>query len=251
MLITTKALVLRDKKIMEKSKMLVLLSEDMGLIEASLNDTKKFVNRNTGEILTFCFVYLYRTKTGKYIINSIEPIETFFDIRKDLEALSLVFYFCELIIILRPSESNCKDILRIILNSLYFIANKKKNILFLKFIIEFRLMSISGFMPNFVACSKCGVYEDEFMHFDILNSVIYCNNCKNEFKNFQKRVLSKDMVKSIRYVLFCDLEKLFKFNISEQMISELSNISEIYVLTHTDKNFKSLDIYKSMSNNSY
>ena len=93
-----------------------------------------------------------------YVIDEAEPIETFFKLSVDIEKLSLAQYFSELALTLVQEGEPSEEYLRLMLNSLNFLANGKKDIEQLKAITELRLMCIAGYMPNLIACDKCGEY---------------------------------------------------------------------------------------------
>lgn len=47
----------------------------------------------------------------------------------------------------------------------------------IKAVFELRALSISGYMPNILACANCGTYETPVMYFDVDGGCIYCENC--------------------------------------------------------------------------
>ncbi len=249
MLLTTKAIILKKRIIGESDKILTLLSEDLGIIEVIIRNFKSNKGNlaKSSEVLSFCVFYLYKSK-DRYLVNSIEVIESFFKIRKNIESLSLCLYFCEIIIFLKPSFDNSSIYLKIILNCLHFISIQKKHNLFYKFLLELRFMSMSGFMPDLVACNNCGIYEHNIMHFDINNSIIICDNCILNYSNEKsiKKIINISMIKALRYVVYSDINKLFNFNLNYNILKYLSYISELYLIVHTENDFKSLKIYKSL-----
>lgn len=72
------------------------------------------------------FPFFYLQRRDKYIINDAQPLEVFFDLRSDIETLSLAQYFCELVSVLAPEEAAAGDFLRLVLNALHFLAKRKR-----------------------------------------------------------------------------------------------------------------------------
>ena len=50
----------------------------------------------------------------------------------------------------------------------------------------------------------------------------------------------------MRYITGCDDKKMLAFSASDELLDYLNAVSEMYVSTQLDKNFKSLDYYKTI-----
>ena len=75
------------------------------------------------------------------MINDAHPIEVFFDLRGDLERLSLAQYFCELAGFFAPEAAPAGDFLRLILNALHFLTRRTRPLPLLKAVVEMRLLA--------------------------------------------------------------------------------------------------------------
>lgn len=240
----TDGLILKEQNIGEKDKLVTVLTRHNGLVRAFVRGAKSVNNRKNSSTGMFCFskLCLYKTKES-YIIDEAEPIELFFELRNDLEKLSLAQYFSELIITLVQEDEPAEDYLRLILNSLYFLAKGKMPIEQVKAITELRLMCIAGYMPNLVACDRCGEYETDTMYFDVEDGLLYCENCMSNSMLFP---LDIGLIKALRHIAFSDFEKIYSFKMEEQALPDLSYITEKYLLSKLQRNFKTLEFYKSI-----
>lgn len=240
----TDGLILKEQNIGEKDKLVTVLTRHNGLVRAFVRGAKSVNNRKNSSTGMFCFskLCLYKTKES-YIIDEAEPIELFFELRNDLEKLSLAQYFSELIITLVQEDDPAEDYLRLILNSLYFLAKGKMPIEQVKAITELRLMCIAGYMPNLVACDRCGEYETDTMYFDVEDGLLYCENCMSNSMLFP---LDIGLIKALRHIAFSDFEKIYSFKMEEQALPDLSYITEKYLLSKLQRNFKTLEFYKSI-----
>ena len=240
----TDGLILKEQNIGEKDKLVTVLTRHNGLVRAFVRGAKSVNNRKNSSTGMFCFskLCLYKTKES-YIIDEAEPIELFFELRNDLEKLSLAQYFSELIITLVQEDEPAEDYLRLILNSLYFLAKGKMPIEQVKAITELRLMCIAGYMPNLVACDRCGEYETDTMYFDVEDGLLYCENCMSDSMLFP---LDIGLIKALRHIAFSDFEKIYSFKMEEQALPDLSYITEKYLLSKLQRNFKTLEFYKSI-----
>lgn len=240
----TDGLILKEQNIGEKDKLVTVLTRHNGLVRAFVRGAKSVKNRKNSSTGMFCFskLSLYKTK-DTYIIDEAEPIELFFELRNDLEKLSLAQYFAELVITLVQEDEAAEEYLRLILNSLHFLAKGKMPNEQVKAITELRIMCIAGFMPNLVACDRCGEYETDTMYFDVEDGLLYCENCVPTDMIFQ---LDIGLVKALRHIAFSDFEKIYSFKMEEYALPDLSYITEKYLLSKLQRNFKTLEFYKEI-----
>ncbi len=241
----TDGLILKEQNIGEKDKLVWVLTRHNGLVRAFVRGAKSVKNRKNSSTGMFCFskISLYKTK-DTYIIDEAEPIELFFDLRSDLEKLSLAQYFAELIITLVQEDEPAEEYLRLILNSLHFLSKNKMPNEQVKSITELRLMCIAGFMPNLIACQRCGEYETNPMYFDVDDGLLYCENCGG---NSMLLPLDIGLVKALRHIAFSDFEKIYSFKMEDHALPDLSYITEKYLLSKLQRNFKTLDFYKEIT----
>lgn len=241
----TDGLILKEQNIGEKDKLVTVLTRHNGLVRAFVRGAKSLNNRKNSSTGMFCFskLCLYKTKES-YIIDEAEPIELFFELRNDLEKLSLAQYFGELIITLVQEDEPAEEYLRLILNSLHFLAKNKMPAEQVKAITELRLMCIAGYMPNLVACDRCGEYETDTMYFDVEDGLLYCENCMSNSMLFP---LDIGLIKALRHIAFSEFEKIYSFKMEEQALPDLSYITEKYLLSKLQRNFKTLEFYKEIT----
>ena len=240
----TDGLILKEQNIGEKDKLVTVLTRHNGLVRAFVRGAKSFKNRKNSATGMFCYskLSLYKSKDS-YIIDEAEPLETFFGLRDDLDKISLAQYFSELAISLVQEEEPAEEYLRLILNSLHFLSKGTMPNEQVKAITELRMMCIAGFMPNLIACERCGEYETNTMYFDVEDGLLYCENCISSQALFS---LDIGLVKALRHIAFSDFEKIYSFKMEDYAIQDLSYITEKYLLSKLQRNFKTLDFYNSI-----
>lgn len=240
----TDGLILKEQNIGEKDKLVTVLTRHNGLVRAFVRGAKSVNNRKNSSTGMFCFskLCLYKTKES-YIIDEAEPIELFFELRSDLEKLALAQYFSELIMTLVQEDETAEEYLRLILNSLHFLAKGKMPVEQVKAITELRLMCIAGYMPNLIACDRCGEYETSTMYFDVEDGLLYCENCMSNSMLFP---LDIGLIKALRHIAFSDFEKIYSFKMEDSALPDLSYITEKYLLYKLQRNFKTLEFYNSI-----
>lgn len=244
---TVKGLIIREQTIGESDRLVTLLSDEFGLIKAFVRRAKSYKNQNLSS--TSLFVYgefkLYKGKDA-YVIDNASPIEVFFDLRSDIERLSLAQYFAQLIYYLGQEEQPSHDMLRLVLNALHLICKGNKSLKLIKAAYEMRLLCLGGYMPNILACYRCGTFESDPMYFDVQEGCIYCKDC---FRN-NAVTAPLGVITAIRYICLTeDVSKVFSFKLSDDNITVLCDICEKYMLSRVEGRLTTLEFYKGLTNN--
>lgn len=246
MQIRVNGLVIMESSLGERDRLITILSKENGLLRAIVRGAKSIRNKNTAatQLLAYSQLILYKNRNG-YIVDEADVHEIFFELRNDICKLGLAQYFCEIALALSPENGEARDFLRLMLNSFYYIINEKRDERLIKSVLEIKMCELAGYMPDIVCCSRCGKYESELMYLCLKEGKIYCDRCKNDMdKNLVK--LSKASLLAFRYIIYSPFEKIFNFNVSDKALNELSNASEKYITTQLDKEFNTLDFYKSI-----
>lgn len=246
MITKTDGLVIREQTTGEQDRLVTVLTREMGVIRAFANGVRSPKNKNVSATGLLCYsdFSIYKTGNGIYVIREASPKQVFFSLREDIIRLSLAQYFAELAYELAPREERSDEFLRVILNSVYFISEGKKDALLVKAATELRMLSLSGYMPSIVACDTCGTYESENMFFSVNTGRLFCDKCVPEEKTVK---LGLGVVTAMRHICFSPVEKVFSFSLSKDGLMALEAITERYLKSVTMKHYKTLDFYKSMT----
>ena len=164
-----------------------------------------------------------------YNVNEAFPIEVFFDLRRDITALALAQYFCQLAVELVPEGVESADFLRLVLNALHFLCRGTRPQAVLKAIVELRMLSEAGYMPSIAYCAHCGAYESERMYFKVNRGEIYCKSCYID-NGDPCAPLSPAALTAMRHIVFSDFEKIFSFDLSSGARQELAAAAEAYTM---------------------
>ena len=239
----TQGLVIREQTVGESDRLVTLLTADYGLVKAFVRRAKNIKSNNVSATSLFAYseFTLYRSREAYDVDNAVAN-EVFFDLRKDINALSLAQYFVQLAYFLCAEEQPAPDTLRLLLNALHLLCKGKKSHKLIKSVVELRMLALGGYMPNLLACYRCGTYESEVMYFDVQEGCIYCKDC------FRNNALTAPLgvITAMRYICLSDLGKVFSFNIGEENMNILSDITEKYTLSRIDGRLTTLDFYKAI-----
>lgn len=246
MLIKTDGLVIREQATGERDRLITVLSRENGVIRAFVNGARNPKNKNSAATGLLCFsdFSIDKSAKGVYTVREATAKEVFFALREDIVRLSLAQYFAELSYELSPREENSDEFLRLMLNSIYLVCEKKRNLSLIKAAAELRMLTLSGYMPPIVACDNCGTYETENMFFSTFSGKIWCENCIPSEKAV---AITSGTLAAMRHICFSPFEKIFSFTLSKDGVMALSALSEKYLKSVTMRSYKTLDFYKMMT----
>lgn len=244
-MITIKGIVLKEKAVGENGKFIDILTAENGVIELTVKGARKINSQFLSSTQLFAYSEFCYSESGKYrFLNSAEPIRIFYNLRNSLSKVSLACYFSEILrFCAEPQPDN--DILRLFLNTLHFLEKDLRDEKMLKTIFELRLMSEIGFMPDVVGCHGCGAFEPEEIFFSMHEGCFYCRDCFNNNPDEWYKI-NISVLSAMRHILLTDFDRLFNFRTSENTMNTLAYISEKYLMFCLERNFRTLDFYKSL-----
>ena len=239
--LTAPGLVIREQSIGESDKLITVLTAKHGLVRAFSRGAKKTKSKKLAATSLLAYSDFTFTKArDAFSVEDALVKEVFFELREDVQKMALAQYFCELAYEFCEEEFESEEILRLFLNALWLLKDGKKPTAFIKAVTELRLMSLSGYMPDLVACDKCGEYETESMYFNSESGKLYCGNCA---PGAYSKCISLAVVTAMRYVSFSEFDKVFSFSLGEESLTAFSSICEEYLLDKTQRKFKTLEFY--------
>ncbi|MEG1942876.1 MAG: DNA repair protein RecO [Angelakisella sp.] len=246
MLISTDAVVIREKRLEEQDRLLTLLTRDKGVITAYGKGASRMKGGmvSSTELLCYSHFRLFQNKERTFV-DGAESETVFFGIRQDIEKLSLATYFCQLCCELVPPLETDEGYLRLMLNALHYLEKNKLPAALLKPLFELRILAMSGYMPDLVACCGCGELEDGELWFSPIMGVLYCGACRPK-GDTALLPLSKSCFEAMRHIIYSDFDKLFAFRLSEKSAKELGLVCRTYLLAQVERMLPALDYYEML-----
>lgn len=245
MSISTDGLVIKVNNVGEYNRVISVLTKDYGVVHAFVHGARSLKNKNSAgsSLLSFSH-FTFSKKNDTYTVTDATVNKVFFNLRGDIEKLTLAQYFCELAGVLAPIEDDSNEFLRLILNSIHFLSEGTREPLLLKCITELRMLSLSGYAPDIVACRECGKFEDEVMFFDPIDSGLYCVDCKPP--NTKLITVRSGILAAMRHIVFSDFNKLYNFSLQKDTLIRLSNVCETFLLSQIEHKFSTLEFFKNL-----
>lgn len=244
--IKTDGIILRETMTGEQDRLVTILTRSNGVIKAFVNGARNPKNKNVSSTGLLCYsdFFINKTQKGVYIVREATAKEMFFSLRDDITNLSLAQYFAELTYELAPREEDSSDFLSLILNSLYLLSTGKRSRKIIKSVIELRMLSMAGYMPEIAYCQNCGAFESDVMYFSVYTGELYCQLCKGTQKLAR---LSIGTVTAMRHICLSDSDKIFNFRLPDDGLNDLSAVTEKYLKNITSRKYKTLEFYKTMA----
>ncbi|MBE6766907.1 MAG: DNA repair protein RecO [Ruminococcaceae bacterium] len=245
MSIATDGLVIRVNNVGEYDRIVSVLTADYGIIRAFVHGARSLKNKNASATSLLSYSHFtFSKKRDTYTITDSAVNKIFFNLRGDIVKLSLAQYFCEIAENLAPVEDEAKEYLRIMLNSLHFLSESARPSAMLKAITELRMLAISGYTPDIVACRECACYEADTMFFDAINGELYCPDCRPPVANLLP--IGKGVLAAMRHIVYSSFDKLYNFSLPDESLDNLSHITETFLLSQIEHRFTALEFYKNL-----
>lgn len=244
---STDGIVLQVRYTGESDRIVTVLTREHGVIRAFAKAARRPKSKLHAATQAFCFSDFTFQKSGEaYRVIEATPKEVFYRLNDDIAKLSLAQYFGQLAGELVAADERNPENLRLILNSLYFLCNNKKDPVWLKAVTEMRLCANCGYAPDLTGCSACGVpaAQQERMYFNLSAGVLLCRRCGNSYSGV---AVNRSVLSALLHVILSDFDRLYTFSIAPGDLQDLASICEKYILIQTERQFSSLDFYKKMA----
>lgn len=242
----TTGLVLRQVKVGEADQILTILTPDLGVISASARGSLRPKNRLFSACGLFCYSEFVITQgRSSYFVDSAQIKRSFYGLSRSVEGMSLAMYLAEIAAALSPALPESAEHLRLLLNTLYMISEGKRPLPQLKVIYELRAMSLSGYMPQLLACASCGKYDGGDFYLDPTEGTLLCADCAGKINRSAN--LDAGALYALRHICLAEDGKLFNFTLSAPSLKRLGSVGERYLLAHLGQGLKTLDFLKSLT----
>lgn len=231
-----RGIVLREAEFGEGDKILTVFSDTNGIISIRARRAKRQGFKYLASVQTFAYsdFELFRGTT-MYSLNSAYLIEPFYNLRNDLDVLTIAGKMCRLTASIVQPEQPEVESLRLLLNSLHFLNKGTKNPFLLHDIFRLRLLTDQGYEPVLSSCTFCSQQpEGQDLVFSITERSICCSECakKNNVEHYE---IDYDTLAAMIYICNSSLEKLFNVSVSENVEKTLDYISGMLVKSCLEK----------------
>lgn len=244
--IKTGGIVIREVNTGEADKIVTIFTRSSGKISAYAKSARRPRSKFVAGTQFLCYSNLVLFKgRDMYSLNSCDVVEPFYEIRNDVVRLTYSAYIADIVNDMIQEEQPAAKSLQLLLNTFYMLSKTDKSPELITRIFEIRFLSILGYAPGVRACINCGNEETDEVFFSFKKCGLLCNECLNADPYAQG--ISKGTAKALNYIVYSAIKELFRFDVSEEVLYELNNISRRYLKDRLDKDYKKLDYLKWFS----
>ena len=239
------ALVLRVTDYNDRDALLTLLSRNHGKMTVKARGLRRKNSPLVApcQLLAYGEFVLFEYK-GQYTVNEGYSIELFQALRRDLTKLSLGTYFAQVAELVSQEDLPNPELLSLLLNSLHGLTKLNLPEVMVKAVFELRAACLAGYTPDLFGCHVCGSQEPD--RFDLSEGQLECHGCRHLGVSGIRMPVTPSVLNAMRFICYCDPKKLFAFQVGQDTMERLADISEAYLTTQLERGFSALDFYKSL-----
>lgn len=225
-------IVLSTQDYSDSSKIINVITKKYGIIGMIAKGCKSIKSnlRSTTDKLTYGYFNIYYKENKLSILSSVDVIDNFKNIKKDITKISYASYLLDLTG--QVIKQTHKDIFDLFINALIKI-NENYDPLVIMNILEFKYLDYLGVMPIIDCCSKCG-NKNNIATLSASCGGYVCNNCLTS-----EKILSDKTIKLIRMFYYLDISKITKLEISKEVKNEINSFINEYYDNYTGLYLKS------------
>ena len=245
--IVTRGIVLRETEFKDADKILTLLTPDRGRISVIARGVRRKRCKYAACAQPLAWSEWTLDQRGEwYYAREGGTLMLFDGLRTDLERMALGFYFAELTEAVTGAEP-APEVLRHLLNGLYAVSELKKEPELARAAFELRLLSLVGYEPLADGCAVCGRPDPQDAVLDVTQGILHCRACTVKGNGITKKLCPAALA-AMRHILYGDPRRLYAFTLGGEAQKQLSAAAEAFVSVQLERNFRTLDFYKSLRN---
>jgi DNA repair protein RecO (recombination protein O) len=236
----TEALVLRNREFREADQLVTLLSPDYGKLKVVARGSRKPKSHLRGGIQAFTQTKLMlHTGRSLDIITGCE-ISKYFYFREDLDKLTVVMYWADLLERILPEKEANPAVYYLFLSLLYLLESVDQNsaeIRALNHIFELKLVSLAGYIPSLVSCIGCQedlISMESPLGFSLEHGGAICSQC---IQKAETRMLpiSRGTLALMQYWLSMEVQHFRRIKVLDYNLKELDRLLPAYLEYHFEQ----------------
>jgi len=245
-LIKVTGIVMRYANYKDYDRILTLFTLQHGKISALARGARRPKSPLLIASEQFCMAEYVLIKTNdRYIISTCSILDSFYNIRSDIDSYYAASYFSAVCQTLIQEEQQEEQLYFIFAKLLAYLSHSESNKLANLIIAMCILIDISGFKPDMKNCAKCG--EDllvEEVYYDNETGTFTCSSCHKP----SDTKMSRSCYKALLYI-FENKEKSFaKIVMEDWLIKEMISFLTKYIDIKLEKHLKQTNLLLSIIN---
>ncbi|MBN2878035.1 MAG: DNA repair protein RecO [Clostridia bacterium] len=220
-------------------KMLTIFTPKYGMLSVLSPASKRPKSPLRAGSETFVFGNFIIKSKGEYkTLTEVEIIDSFYDLRMDIEALSCAYYmrdFCEFA---SQEDQDSPEIFSLFIRCLTILCHNGVDPIVVRYAFEIKMMGVLGLAAALNKCIECGK-DSEKTHFNIEEGGAVCQSCSHNKAATIK--VSPQAVNTLKIISELPLDKLGVVKLKANIKTEIDDFWSKYLRWHLDKNFRTAD----------
>ncbi|MBE6151714.1 MAG: DNA repair protein RecO [Firmicutes bacterium] len=234
-------IVISEQAYGETSKIINILTPDRGIIGLMAKGARKLKSdlANVSGKLNYGYFDIYYKSDKLSTLISADIINSFKNIRKDINKISYAYFLLELSSQVVKHNQN-KHVFN------YLISGLKKidegfDFMTITNILELKYLDLLGVMPVLDSCSGCGKTTN-ILTLSTIKGGYVCNSCHTV-----EKIVSEKTIKLIRMFYYVDIDKISKLQISDICKNEINEFLDNYYDQYTGLFLKSKSFLRDLN----
>lgn len=237
-------MVLSTAPVGEYDRRVVILTKEQGKIAAFAKGSRRPNSPLVGAVNPFTFgeFTMYEGRTS-HTIQSANILNYFSELREDMIGAYYGFYFLEFANYYTKEFNDEKEMLKLLYQTLRALTNPHIPDRLVRCIYELKAYCINGEGPEVFQCVVCGDKERAAM-FSVKKGGLVCSECSGDLIDGIR--LDNSTLYSMQYIESSQTERLYTFNVTDDVLFKLERLLTRYREVYVDKKFMSLEILETL-----
>ena len=231
--------VLKTIKLGEADRIVTIFTRQLGKVRAVAKGVRKTKSRFGGRLEPFTRVNLmaYQGRNGLDTITSVDVIEAFSELRKDLDGLTTATILSEVVEKITPDREQALPTYQLLVQGMRALDDGKGATLVPAFLIK--LLAESGFSPELDQCAGCA--EQVFLGgFSPSFGGAICETC---WPQDQDAIgVSPDRIEAMSRLLGQD----FGLSLDDETVTEVTYLLRRYAEFHLERPLRSIGMLRAV-----
>ncbi len=229
-------------------RIVVIFLKKYGKMNFVFKGVKKSKSKklNTADIGNYVELFYYRKHADQLpYIREINVKNHFYQAKKNHIKFLYLHFISELLLNLLPQEEANIKLFNFFLKVLLILQRISESELE-KFIIyvEYRLIQVSGILPDFQTCSHCHLKKDKLIY-EYDSNVMICDNCGLKHSS-QNIIIDKKIMDNITNINKHNITEIESLKLSSNNIKSMDKIFKNIIYKYLNKELKSYKILQKI-----
>ena len=244
----TRAVILRRRNYSDADRILTVFTPRQGKLVLIAKGSRKTTSRKAGHLELFSHANLLVAQARTWdIITECVTVESFLNLRGNLESISRAAYICELVDAFTAEEDENEivwELLLLCLRELDAGSGAAADVDLLLRWFELHLLSQMGFQPELFACLGCGDVLQPVENFLHLNAGgVYCPDCGRSLHGAEP--IAAPALKILRHLSRTQWDSLRGLRLVQSTALAVESVLQRYLVTVLERRLKSAEfIYR-------